>query len=58
MPFPNACRDREFMARISKIGTRSTTAKKAVAVRKNGSMPCRPGKKRGRPRKTPAPATP
>jgi len=33
------------------VGGRSTSVRKAAAARRNGSAPCAPGKRRGRPRK-------
>lgn len=42
---------RAFFSQCGFKGGSSTSKKKAMAVRKNGFTPCRPGKFRGRPKK-------
>lgn len=39
-----------YFQKTGAMGGRSKSEKKIAAVKKNGSMPCRPGKRRGRPK--------
>jgi hypothetical protein len=39
----------QYLSQIGKRGGESTSAAKKAASKANGSKPCRPGKKRGRP---------
>jgi hypothetical protein len=40
---------KQFFSNCGKVGGKARSERKAIAARKNGQNPCRPGKKRGRP---------
>lgn len=44
---------REFFKQCGAKGGSSTSDKKAASSRKNGFVPCKPGKARGRPKQKP-----